>query len=72
VPSGPRTEGQCSTVTRSTTLSAEIGEAHYAVLIQPGEDIILGAGQKMRVLSVIAVEEEDSPYVGLLQVEPVG
>jgi len=26
----------------------------------------------MRVLSVIAVEEEDSPYVGLLQVEAVG
>jgi hypothetical protein len=51
---------------------AEIGEAHYAVRIQPGEDIILGAGQKMRALSVIAVEEEDSPYVGLLQVEPVG
>ena len=50
----------------------EIGEAHYAVLIQPGEEIIIGAGRKMRVLSVIAVEEEDSPYVGLLQVEAVG
>jgi hypothetical protein len=50
----------------------EIGEAHYAVLIQPGADIVIGAGRKMRVLSVIAVEEEDSPYVGLLQVEAVG
>ena len=47
----------------------DVGEAHYAVLIRPGEDIIIGAGQEMRVLDVVPVEDEDSPYVGMLQVE---
>ena len=46
------------------------GEATYAMMIQPGEEILLGAGQRFRVLDVVPFEEEDeSPFVGLLQVE---
>jgi hypothetical protein len=45
------------------------GEAHYAVLIEPGETIWTGDGRKLRVVSVVPVEEEGSPFVGLLRVE---
>jgi hypothetical protein len=41
-----------------------------AVTIKPGEEIHLGAGRRFRVLDVVMFEEEDeSPFVGLLQVE---
>ena len=43
--------------------------AHYAVLIQPGETIHASDGRKLRVVDVVAVEEPDSPCVGLLTVE---
>jgi hypothetical protein len=32
---------------------------------------LTGEGRKLRVLAVVPVDEDDSPYVGLLQVEPV-
>jgi hypothetical protein len=32
---------------------------------------MLGPGNTVRVLALVQVEEEDSPYVGLLQVEAV-
>jgi hypothetical protein len=39
-------------------------------VIKPGEEIHLGAGQRFRVIDVVPFEEEDeSPLVGLLQVE---
>jgi hypothetical protein len=45
-------------------------EATYAQMIKPGEEIHLGAGQRLRVLDVVPYEEKDeSPFVGLLQVE---
>ena len=48
----------------------DAGEATYAVMIRPGEEIHLGAGQRFRVLDVVPFDEEDeSPFVGLLQVE---
>jgi hypothetical protein len=48
----------------------DLGEATYAVMIKPGEDILFGNGRRFRVLDVVAFEEEDeSPFVGLLQVE---
>ncbi len=47
---------------------SEAGEAHYAVMIQPGEEIWTGDGRKLQVLDVVPVEE-DSPYAGLLKVE---
>ena len=49
----------------------EAGEAHYAVLIEAGEVIFTGDGRKLRVVDVVPVEEEGSPFVGLLRVEPV-
>jgi hypothetical protein len=49
---------------------SDAGEAHYAFLVKPGETIITGAGRKLRVLAVVPVEEEDSPFVGMLRVEP--
>jgi hypothetical protein len=45
---------------------SEAGEAHYAVLIQPGETIWTNDGRKLLVVDVAAVEETESPYVGLL------
>jgi hypothetical protein len=53
------------------TNGADMGEAYYAVLIKAGETILSGDGSKLRVLDVVAVDEEDSPYVALLKVEPV-
>jgi hypothetical protein len=48
----------------------DLGEATYAMMIKPGEEILLGAGRRFRVVSVVPFEEEDeSPFVGLLQVE---
>ncbi len=48
---------------------SDAGEAHYAFLVKPGETIILGSGRRVRVVDVIDVEEEGSPYVGMLKVE---
>jgi hypothetical protein len=48
----------------------DLGEATYAQMIHPGDEIHLGAGQRFRVLDVVPVEEEDeSPFVGMLKVE---
>jgi hypothetical protein len=42
----------------------------YAVMIKPGEEVLVGNGRRLRVLDVVPFEEEDeSPFVGLLQVE---
>jgi hypothetical protein len=51
---------------------SEAGEAHYAALIDAGETIWTGDGRKLRVVDVVPVEEEDSPFVGLLRVEIAG
>jgi hypothetical protein len=49
---------------------SDAGEATYAVMIQPGEEILVGNGRRLRVLDLVPFEEEDeSPFVGLLQVE---
>jgi hypothetical protein len=38
--------------------------------IKPGEEILHGGGKRFRVLAVVPFEEEDeSRFVGLLQVE---
>lgn len=48
----------------------DLGEATYAMMIRPGEEIHLDGGQRFLVLDVVPFEEEDeSPFVGLLQVE---
>jgi hypothetical protein len=49
---------------------SDVGEATYAVLIKPGEEILVGNGRRFRVLDVVPFGEEDeSPFVGLLKVE---
>ena len=49
----------------------DLGEATYAMMIKPGEEIHRSApAERFRVLDVVPFEEEDeSPFVGLLQVE---
>ena len=48
---------------------SEAGEAAYATNIRPGETVLVGNGRELRVLDVVPVDEEGSPYVGLLKVE---
>ena len=48
---------------------SDAGEAHYAVLIQPGETIHAGDGRTLRVLEVMPTAENPSAYVGTLRVE---
>jgi hypothetical protein len=49
---------------------SDAGEATYAQVIHIGDEIHLGAGQRFLALDVVPFEEEDeSPFVGLLQVE---
>jgi hypothetical protein len=49
---------------------SDAGTATYAVLIQAGEEILLGNGRRFRVVDVVPFAEEDeSPFVGLLQVQ---
>jgi hypothetical protein len=39
-------------------------------MIHPGDEIRVAAGQRLRVLDIVVFEEEDeSRFVGLLQVE---
>lgn len=47
----------------------DLGEATYAVLIRPGDEILVGNGRRFRVLGVVAFEDDGSAMVGLLQVE---
>jgi len=48
----------------------DLGEATYAMMIKPGEEIHGSGGQRLRVLDVVPSDEEDaSVFVGLLQVE---
>jgi hypothetical protein len=47
---------------------SDIGEATYAVLMRPDEEILVGNGRRFRVLNVVPFED-DSRLVGLLQVE---
>jgi hypothetical protein len=48
---------------------SEAGDAAYADWVNVGETVMLGPGKTVRVLDVVPVDEEGSPYVGLLQVE---
>jgi hypothetical protein len=49
----------------------DLGEATYAMMIKPGEEIHHSGGERLRVLAVVAFDDEDSPLVGMLEVEPV-
>jgi hypothetical protein len=50
---------------------ADQGEAYYAILIESGDIIWAGDRRKLRVVAVVPVEEEDSPFIGFLKVEPI-
>jgi hypothetical protein len=52
-----------------TAAGDDLGEATYAVMIKPGEEILFGNGRRFRVLDVVPILEEGSRLVGLLQVE---
>ena len=50
----------------------DLGEATYAQMIHAGEEILVDNGRRLRVLALVPFEKEDeSPFVGLLQVERV-
>ena len=52
----------------------DLGEAAYGFYVEPGDDILMTIGgrpRRMRVLSLVPVEEEGSPYEGLLMVNAV-
>jgi hypothetical protein len=49
---------------------SDAGEATYAVMVKVGEEILVGNGRRFRVVDLVPFDEEDeSPFVGLLQVE---
>ena len=48
---------------------SDAGEAHYAVLIQPGEIIRTGDGRELRVVSVASTQDHSPKYAGMLTVE---
>ena len=49
---------------------SDAGEATYAVMIKPGEDIFVGNGRRLGVLDVVPFEDQDeSPFVAMLKVE---
>jgi hypothetical protein len=51
---------------------SDAGEATYAVMIKPGEEVISGSNEHFRVVAVVPFDAEDqSPFVGQLRVEVV-
>jgi hypothetical protein len=48
----------------------DLGQATYAMMIKPGKEIIAIGNQRFRVTAVVPFGEEDeSPFVGLPQLE---
>jgi len=50
---------------------SDVGEATYPSMVKVGEEeLFFGNGTRFRVLDVVPFDDEDeSPFVGLLQVE---
>ena len=49
---------------------SDVGQATYPDGVKVGEELFFGGGRRFRVLDVVVFEEDDeSPFVGLLQVE---
>jgi hypothetical protein len=48
---------------------SEVGEAAYTQHINVGETIWAAGTRQFRVIDIAPVDDEDSPYVGLLRVE---
>jgi hypothetical protein len=50
----------------------DLGEATYSVVIRPGDEVHLNAGERFRVLDVVPLAEDDSRFdemAGMLKVE---
>jgi hypothetical protein len=48
----------------------DLGEATYAQMIKPGEEIIAGDNRRFRVVDVVPFgEEEESPFVAMRKVD---
>jgi hypothetical protein len=48
----------------------DLGEATYAVMIKPGEEVLVGNGRRLLVLDVVPFEDADElGFVGMLKVE---
>ena len=51
---------------------SDVGQATYPQQIKPGEVLFFGGGRRFRVVAVVPFDEEDeSPFVRLLQVEAI-
>lgn len=48
---------------------SDAGQATYSVPIRLGDEIHVGNGRRLRVLDVVPIDDEDSPFKGLLKVE---
>lgn len=67
----PRNGGDVFTCRLHSPDGGDLGEATYPERIKVGEELFFGGGRRYRVLDVVLFDEEDeSPFVGLLQVEP--
>ena len=54
-------------------MQTKVGEGHLCSRDQAGDEILKGNGRRFECLAVVPFEEEDeSPFVGLLQAEAVG
>lgn len=51
------------------TDGSDVGEATYPDRVKVGEELFFGGGRRFRVLDVVIFDDEESPLVGLLQVE---
>jgi hypothetical protein len=74
LPSGPTATNGGDVIYRYRIREADgtdAGEAHYAVLIQPGQTIRASDGRTLRVLEVVTSEDESDEYVETLRVGPV-
>jgi hypothetical protein len=65
-----RRSERCTGIAFSSSTATTAARPHYPVLIESGEIIWTGDGRKLRVVDVVPVVEDDSPFVGFLRVEP--
>jgi hypothetical protein len=46
---------------------SKAGDAAYADNVNPGDELMLGPGRFVRVLDLVPIRDEGSPYLGLLK-----
>ena len=67
--SGPASEEVMFSYRLHLMDGSDAGEATFAEVIRPGDEIIAGDSEHFRVYDLVPLEDEGSPFVGLLQVE---